>query len=256
MSDALHLSNSALAAFYLVFLIPLLLFQRWRLGLSKTLITAFTRMTLQLAIVGLYLQTLFNLDSFWLNTAWLMVMVLMAAWTICKQTGTQWQRTMPAVLTGQLIAIGFMLPVLMLGVIQTSPWWEARYLIPVAGMLLGNTLSANVLAIDRLQSSLKQRHAEYEYYVALGAPKPCTPFVKEAFAAALRPPMAAMSTLGIVSLPGMMTGQILGGTEPLLAVKYQLVIMIAIFISVVLSTAVSLSMIGKHISDPYGRLTL
>lgn len=256
MNDALELSSVALASFYLVFLIPLFIFQRWRVGLSKSLITAFTRMTLQLGIVGLYLQTLFNLDSFWLNTVWLMAMILMASWTICRQTDTQWQRIIPAVMSGQLVALGFMLPVLMLGVIQPSPWWEARYLIPVAGMLLGNTLSANVLAIDRLQSSMKQRHTEYEYYVALGAPTPHSPFVKEAFSAALRPPIAAMSTLGIVSLPGMMTGQILGGTEPLLAVKYQLVIMIAIFIAVVLSTAVSLSMVGKRVSDPYGRLTL
>lgn len=254
MNEALNINIWALSALYAVFLIPLLLFQRWQLGLSKTLISAVVRMTLQLALVGLYLQTLFNFASIWLNTAWLMVMILVASWTICKQAGTHWKRMLPAVLSGQLIALGLVLPLLMIGVIQTSPWWQAQYLIPVAGMLLGNTLSANVLAIERLHSSMKQRIDEYQYYVSLGAKQPGKPFLKEAFSAALKPPMAAMSTLGIVSLPGMMTGQILGGTAPLLAVKYQLVIMIAIFITVTLSVATTLILGSKNMADNYGRL--
>ncbi|CZF82976.1 hypothetical protein GCE9029_03556 [Grimontia celer] len=254
MNGALEISPWALAGLYCVFLIPLLLFQRWQLGLSKSLITSVVRMTLQLAVVGLYLQTLFNFASFWLNTAWLLVMILVASWTICKQADTPWRKMLPAVLSGQLVSLGIVLPLLMVGVIQTSPWWQAQYLIPVAGMLLGNMLSANVLAIERLHSSMKQRHAEYQFYVALGAKEPGKPFLKEAFSAALRPPLAAMSTLGIVSLPGMMTGQILGGTEPLLAVKYQLVIMVAIFITVTLSVATTLKLSSLRLTDSYGRL--
>ncbi|MGF1707018.1 ABC transporter permease [Enterovibrio baiacu] len=254
MSEVLNINHWALAGLYLLFLIPLILFQRWQLGLSKNLISSVVRMTLQLAVVGLYLQTLFSFANFWLNTLWLLIMIFFASITICKQASANMKALMPAVLAGQCLALGFVLPVLMVGVIQTDPWWKAQYLIPVAGMLLGNALSANVLALDRLHSSLKKRHAEYQFYVSLGAPTPSRPFMREALSAALKPPMAAMSTLGIVSLPGMMTGQILGGTEPLLAVKYQLVIMVAIFIVVFTSVSMTLLLAGKRLFDEYGNL--
>ncbi|WP_407333424.1 ABC transporter permease [Enterovibrio sp. 27052020O] len=255
-NSALNISNSALAAFYLIFLIPLLLFQRWQLGLSKPLITSVIRMTLQLAVVGLYLQTLFDFANIYLNTLWLLVMILVASWTVCRQAGANVKALLLPVLSGQVIALSCLLPVLMIGVIQTQPWWQAQYLIPVAGMLLGNALSANVLALERFHTSLKQRHDEFQFYLSLGSPAPAKPFIKEAFIAALRPPMAAMSTLGIVSLPGMMTGQILGGTNPLLAVKYQLVIMIAIFLTVTLSVATTLMFASRSAFNCYGQLKM
>ncbi|MDD1796201.1 ABC transporter permease [Enterovibrio makurazakiensis] len=256
MSEALVIGNGALAAFYLMFLIPLLLFQRWQLGLSKSLIFSVTRMTLQLAVVGLYLQTLFDFANIFLNTIWLLVMILVASWTVCRQAGAKPKSLLLPVLSGQAIALVCVLPVMIIGVIQAEPWWQAQYLIPVAGMLLGNALSANVLALDRFHASLKQRHDEFQFYLSLGSPHPSKPFMKEAFTAALRPPLAAMSTLGIVSLPGMMTGQILGGTTPLLAVKYQLVIMVAIFLTVTLSVATTLTLASHRAFDQYGRLKM
>ncbi|MEZ8142855.1 permease [Enterovibrio norvegicus FF-33] len=255
MNEALNINSWALAGLYLLFIIPLFFFQRWQLGLSKNLISAVVRMTLQLAVVGLYLQTLFAFANIWLNTLWLLIMILVASGTICKQASASLKQLIPPILAGQLLAMSLVLPVLMIGVIQAEPWWKAQYLIPVAGMLLGNALSANVLALERLLTSLKKRHAEYQFYVALGAPNPSRPFLREALTAALRPPIAAMSTLGIVSLPGMMTGQILGGTEPLLAVKYQLVIMVAIFISVFVSAATTLYFVSRRLFNRYGQLT-
>ncbi|KXF81882.1 ABC transporter permease [Enterovibrio coralii] len=254
MNEALNISNWALAGLYLAFLIPLFLFQRFSLGLSKDLISSVTRMTLQLAVVGLYLQTLFDFANIWLNTAWLLVMMCVASWTICKQSGVNRKSLLTPIFIGQLVAMLFILPLLTIGVIQADPWWQAQYLIPIAGMLLGNALTANVLAIERFFSALKTRHAELQYYVALGTPQPTKPFFKEAMTAALRPPLASMSTLGIVALPGMMTGQILGGTSPLLAVKYQLVIMVAIFISVTLSVSTTLWLSSRAIIDDYGQL--
>ena len=88
----------------------------------------------------------------------------------------------------------------------------------------------------------------------MGAPKPEQPFIRTAVKAALAPQLASMTTLGIVSLPGMMTGQILGGTEPLLAVKYQLVIMVAIFISATLSVTTTLTVASRSAFNRYGQL--
>ncbi len=256
MNDTVVISLWGMAAFYLLLLIPIALFARWQLGLTRSIVTAVLRMTLQLAVVGIYLQTLFDFQNPLLNLAWLTIMAGVAGVSICQRAELPLKRVLPAVLTGQAVALVVVLPMLLVMAIQLSPWWQAQYLIPVAGMLLGNCLAANVLALERWHSSLKSRLNEYQYYVSLGAPQPAQPFVKEAIKTALAPQLASMTTLGIVSLPGMMTGQILGGTEPLLAVKYQLVIMVAIFLAAVFSVATTLSLVNKYAFNRYGQLVI
>ncbi|PSW04306.1 ABC transporter permease [Photobacterium lipolyticum] len=256
MNNAVEISNLALAGFYLLLLIPLFLFHRWQLGLSRTLIEAVLRMTLQLAVVGIYLQTLFDWQNPGLNVLWLTVMVLIAGFSICRRAEMNVRKVLPAVLLGHVVALVVVLPAMLAGVIQAEPWWQAQYMIPVAGMLLGNCLTANVLALERWYSSLRDKQNEYQFYLALGAPNPGQPFIKTAVKAALAPQLATMATLGIVSLPGMMTGQILGGTEPILAVKYQLVIMVAIFIAGILSVTTCLAFVSRFAFNRYGQLTL
>ncbi|UXI03248.1 ABC transporter permease [Photobacterium sp. TY1-4] len=256
MNNALDISHLALGGFYLLLLLPLLLFARWQLGLGRTMVTAVLRMTLQLAVVGIYLQTLFAFENPLLNLAWLSVMVLVAGFSICRRAEISLKQVMPAVVAGQIVALLVILPALLAGVIQAEPWWQAQYMIPVAGMLLGNCLTANVLAIERWYCGLKERQNEYQFYLALGALNPVQPFIRTAVKAALAPQLASMTTLGIVSLPGMMTGQILGGTAPLLAVKYQLVIMVAIFIAATLSVATALALISRLAFNRYGQLVL
>ncbi|MEJ2766536.1 ABC transporter permease [Photobacterium sp. MCCC 1A19761] len=256
MNNALDISHLALGGFYLLLLLPLLLFARWQLGLGRTMVTAVLRMTLQLAVVGIYLQTLFAFENPLLNLVWLSVMVLVAGFSICRRAEISLKQVMPAVVAGQIVALLVILPALLAGVIQAEPWWQAQYMIPVAGMLLGNCLTANVLAIERWYSGLKEQQNEYQFYLALGAPNPVQPFIRTAVKAALAPQLASMTTLGIVSLPGMMTGQILGGTAPLLAVKYQLVIMVAIFIAATLSVATALALISRLAFNRYGQLVL
>jgi len=235
MNGAVNISVWALAGFYGLLLIPIYFFFRWQLKLTRSLITAVLRMTIQLAVVGLYLHTLFSLNHIGLNVLWLSVMISVAGYTVCKRAGVELKTVLPAV-------------------IQATPWWDAQYMIPIAGMLLGNSLSANVLALERWQSQLKEKHQEYQFYVAMGAPNPSQPFIKTAMGAAVLPQIAAMTTLGIVSLPGMMTGQILGGTAPLIAVKYQLAIMVAIFISGILSVATTLTLIQRRTFSEYGEV--
>ncbi|HIF9318009.1 ABC transporter permease [Photobacterium damselae] len=254
MNGAVNISVWALAGFYGLLLIPIYFFFRWQLKLTRSLITAVLRMTIQLAVVGLYLHTLFSLNHIGLNVLWLSVMISVAGYTVCKRAGVELKTVLPAVLIGLVVALVIALPAMLAGVIQATPWWDAQYMIPIAGMLLGNSLSANVLALERWQSQLKEKHQEYQFYVAIGAPNPSQPFIKTAMGAAVLPQIAAMTTLGIVSLPGMMTGQILGGTAPLIAVKYQLAIMVAIFISGILSVATTLTLIQRRTFSEYGEV--
>ncbi len=170
----------AMAGFYLLLLIPIFLFQRWQLGLKCCLINSVLRMTLQLSVVGIYLHTLFGLQSVVINIVWLSIMALVASYTICKRAEVNLKRVLPAVIVGQFTALIVALPVMLIGVIQVEPWWQAQYMIPIAGMLLGNSLMANVLALSRWGCLLKENHSEYQYYVSLGAPDPALPFIQTA----------------------------------------------------------------------------
>ncbi|QUJ69930.1 ABC transporter permease (plasmid) [Photobacterium sp. GJ3] len=256
MNSAVAITHLALAGFYLLLLVPLGLFSRWQLGLTQSAVVSVLRMTLQLAVVGVYLQVLFSFEHLGFNLLWLSLMVLVASLSICKRAGLPLGSATLAVSTGLVASLIVVLPAMLMGLIQADPWWQAQYLIPVAGMILGNALTANVLALERWYTSLKEKNNEYQFYLALGAPYPVQPFQREAVRAALTPQLASMSTLGIVALPGMMTGQILGGTEPMLAVKYQLAIMIAILVAVTISAVTTLGMMRRFAFDRYGRLKL
>jgi len=123
-------------------------------------------------------------------------------------------------------------------------------------MVLGNILRSNVIGLDRFYSELGRREHEYIHYIFLGASfkEAVKPFLREAFKAAVTPQIATLATIGLVALPGMMTGQILGGSSPSVAIKYQIMIMIAIFVSVSISTFLSIYFSTKLSFDKFGRL--
>jgi len=120
--------------------------------------------------------------------------------------------------------------------------FDARYMIAIGGMVLGNSLRSNVVGLGDFYQSLNKEEQFYFYRLSLGASRfeAMLPFAKRSFTSALNPTIATMATMGIVSLPGMMTGQILGGSVPLVAIKYQIAIMVAILASTVLSIALSI----------------
>jgi UDP-glucose/iron transport system permease protein len=111
-------------------------------------------------------------------------------------------------------------------VVQVRPWWEPQYIIPIAGMILGNSMTSAALAGDRLQGDLRARADEVEARLALGfsGQEAVQPMVRAALRAAMIPTVNGMMTVGVVQLPGMMTGQILAGSSPLLAIRYQIVV--------------------------------
>ncbi len=111
-------------------------------------------------------------------------------------------------------------------VVQVRPWWEPQYIIPIAGMILGNSMTSAALAGDRLQGDLRTRADEVEARLALGfsGREAVQPMVRAALRAAMIPTVNGMMTVGLVQLPGMMTGQILAGSSPLVAIRYQMVV--------------------------------
>ena len=237
-TDLINLGLLDLAAVYGLLLLVIGL-ARWnRFGQEKDLLVASLRMLVQLMAVGYVLKFLFTLDQAWAVLLVLLFMLVVAV----QMTVSRVQQKMPGIyrIVGGALFLGcgcttFLFCGLIIGL---TPWYDPRYLIPLAGMIIGNSMTGSSLAAERLTSEINDRREEIETALSLGVSslRAAQPAVHSAFRAALIPTVNAMAAMGIVFLPGMMTGQILSGTEPLLAVRYQIAIMCVITVSVALTS--------------------
>jgi putative ABC transport system permease protein len=258
MQNVIDISWFYLALFCASLLVPAALNRHFELGLGREALVSLLRMTLQLLLVGIYLEYLFDLNNVWVNLAWLIVMVLVASNAILNKSQLAKRLLLPVVAIALCIGLIPLLATLCLLVVQPTPLYSAQYMIPLAGMLLGNSLSGNIIALQHFFTSLEERWSEYEAAISLGAhPKLATlPFLQAALQKAMAPIIATMATTGLVSLPGMMTGQILGGASPIVAIKYQLLIMIAIFVMMSISLSFCLKFTVARAITPNGKVLI
>ncbi len=233
-----------MALLYGLCLLPILLLWLIGLRLSRDIGISILRMTIQLTLVGIYLKTLFDLNNPWLNGLWILVMLIVADLSILRRAGLKARYFALATFTAIASSILFSTAYLVVLVIQPTHYYDARYIVPLAGMILGNCLQGNVIALERFYSAVRKNENEYATFLMLGATRweAVRPYFREAIKAAINPTIAGMATMGLVSLPGMMTGQILGGSEPGLAVKYQIAIMICIFTSTTIASIINLKL--------------
>lgn len=202
----------------------------YRTGLVGRTLYAVLRMSLQLVLVGVYLKYIFELRSLWVNFLWLGVMVSFACGATISQSGLHWRSLLvPCWSAIGLTGIGTVL--YFVAGITGKSLDDAAMVIPIAGMLLGNSMRSNIVALERFYSSLVREEEGYLLRILYGAKRreALLPYIREALKAALGQNIASMITLGLVSLPGMMSGQLLGGSPPWVAIKYQIAIMIGIF---------------------------
>lgn len=242
--------------FYLLLLvIPIGILIYFKIKIIRSLLVSVLRMLVQLAFVGLYLEYIFKLDDPWINSLYIFVMVAVAAQTTISKSGLRFRVFFPYLLLSFVLtlAFGFLTFIIVLDI---STFFSARYLIPLGGMVLGNILRGNIISLERFFQSLSRREDEYIYYISLGANRweAFQPFAAESIKASLSPYLATIATMGLVSLPGMMTGQILGGASPVTAIQYQIMIMIAIFVASALSTFMGIIFSIMPAVDDYGRL--
>lgn len=242
MNGAVDLSSFSMFMIGVLLLLTVLIVSLLRLGIMKNLLISTFRMAIQLVLVGFFLEFLFRLNNSWVNVLWFLVMVLVAVFSVLNNSKLNLKYFALPVF-GALI-FSNLLVVLYFNtfIAQISNIFEAQYIIAIGGMILGNSLRSNVIGLgDFYQGIHKQEHL-YCYKLSLGASRfeAIRPFFKRSIILSIRPTLASMATMGIVSLPGMMTGQILGGSIPIVAIKYQIAIMIAILASTILSIALSL----------------
>lgn len=240
--NTLDIAAPQLAVLYGLCLLPVGVLWLVGLRLGRDIFIGVVRMSVQLTLVGFYLKTLFTLNNPWLNALWILVMLVVADLSIIQRAGLRARffalSTLVAVTVSTLLST-FYLVVL---VIRPELFYDARYLVPLAGMVLGNCQQGNVIALERFYAALRRNELEYQTFLLLGASRweAVLPYYRTAVKAAISPTLANMTTMGLVSLPGMMTGQILGGSEPWLAVKYQIAIMVGVFASTTLACAINL----------------
>lgn len=220
---------------YLVLLIlPIVAVNRY-LGIKneKKIAIAIIRMVIQLSIVGVYLQYIFDLNNSYINIAYIIIMMCVASFSIVGSTPLKLEKVFFPILLSLFIPNIIMVMFFNGLVVRIDNLFEAKYMITIGGMILGNGLSGNIVGLSTYYSGLKNNEEVYNYDLALGATKfeASLPYFKEAVLVSINPTIASMATIGLVSLPGMMTGQILGGSIPIDAIRYQIAIMIAIFVT-------------------------
>lgn len=202
-----------------------------RLGLARGLLVGAVRAVIQLVAVGYVLVYVFAAARWWLVLLALGVMLLAATATVSRRPSgraaagdrrTLWTISGTAMLVGAGLTLAYVTEV----VLHVEPWYDPRYLIPLFGMIIGNAMNGAALAAERLASEMESRRGEMEAYLALGATpaRASAEPVRRAMVAALIPAVNGLTVVGLVQLPGMMTGQILAGQSPLLAVRYQIVV--------------------------------
>lgn len=214
---------------------------RWqRLGLAKDFIVGAIRTVVQLVLVGYALVYIFAVGRWYVTVAALMLMLVVATFAA---VGRQKKKVGQGLhlLTGMamLLGSGFTLVYISSLVVRVHPWYDPRYMIPIFGMIVGSAMNGASIALERLAGEMEARRAEIEAYLALGATyqQAAQQPVRQALRASLIPTVNGLMVVGIVTLPGMMTGQILAGSSPLTAVRYQIVVVFMQAAAVAITTA-------------------
>ena len=247
------MTNGQLALVYTLLAAPLLVSAAFDLRRGREILWAVLRMTVQLGLVGLYIEALFAVDSPWLNALWIAVMITVAGTSVLGKAGIPRRPVVVAAIVGSMVP-GILLPLAVLvAVVRPEPWYAASMVVPLVGMVLGNSLRGNVVALSHFRTTLDRERVLYASRLMSGARRrdALRPVIRGALQASLAPQLASIATIGLVSLPGMMTGQILGGAPPLTAIRYQIAIMLTILSAVSLAAVLNLAVTARLLMDDH-----
>lgn len=229
---------------------------RWqKLGLEGQFLVATGRTLLQLAVVGYVLGAVFALGHPLPVLGIILLMVIIAA--IASKNRLRDAGNLPLMFGS--IFFGFALPLtyVLIFIVQPERWYDPQYLIPLSGMMLGNAMNSASLAGERLSSKIKSSRLEIETQLCLGATpeQAIANYRREAIRASLIPTINTMMVVGLVSLPGIFTGQVLSGIDPLNAASYQILILFMIAATNMLSTSLVTAGIYRQFFNANSQLT-
>lgn len=198
-----------------------------KLELSKPLFISSVRCFVQLTLVGFILDWAFGPGHPSKIGLIILVMVAIAAYTAVSHQKWRHKSLHARVFASLCLSLLLtMIPLLTL-ILELKPWYKPQYSIPLAGMVLANSMNGLVLYLERFRAEMRSRIPEFEAYLSVGAStwNSILPMVRDAVRASLLPRINELAIIGIVALPGMMSGQIIAGVKPVEAVKYQIIVM-------------------------------
>jgi putative ABC transport system permease protein len=254
--ETVDISLLSLILAFILLAVPVFLSRYYGLGLVRPLFNSVARMSIQLVLIGVFLKYLFLWNNALVNLAWLAIMILVAVFSAIHSSSMKPTKVLLPVFVSFSAATFVIVFYLNVFVVRLDNIFDARYLIILGGMLLGNSLRGNIVGIDSFYRSIRKDTKKYLYVLSLGAShhEALLPCLRESVKLALKPTIASMATMGIVALPGMMTGVILGGASPEVAIKYQIIIMIGIVVSTIASVVLTI-MLTLHVCfTKYGTL--
>jgi putative ABC transport system permease protein len=229
-----------LAMTMVLFAIVVALSIREGLKIERSLAIATVRTVVQLLFIGYVIKGLFDVDTWYIIVGALLLMMTYAA----KAGLGRMKKKVPGLFLPMWVGVVsgsiFTIAVVTGLVLKIDPWYRPDVLIPLGGMILGNAMNGGAIAADRLHTEIRARKDQIETYLMLGrdyryAAKEAR---REAVRAALIPTINSMMTVGLVHLPGIMVGTMLGGVEPMVAAKYQIIIMLMVASSVTVASSV------------------
>ncbi|ATY85859.1 iron export ABC transporter permease subunit FetB [Kyrpidia spormannii] len=242
-------------SFTLGFVVLALILSLWqRLGMEKDMIVSTVRATVQLLIVGYILKVVFSIQGPALILAMILLMLVVATFNAAKRG-----RGMPGIHLRILFALTLTEAVtqaflLLMRIVPPTP----QYVIPISGMIIGNAMVVAGLFLNRLRAEAENRKEEINLILSLGGTprQAIQPVLKTAVRAGMIPTIDSTKTTGLVQLPGMMTGQIIAGADPIQAVRYQLLILFAILASAALTSMVLGFLTYPRLFNTYQQLVL
>lgn len=220
----------------LIALIPvvavLVILNAWKIG-TRTSLYAIVRMLGQLLLIGYVLHFIFDADQVWMVVIVMAIMLSAASWISLRVAARQRWKLLKFALAAIVVGGGLTLVVVSQGVLRLDPWYQPQKLIPLAGMIFSNCMNAVSLCLDRCRAELDQG-------------KPFGTARSTALEASLIPITNSLFAVGLVAIPGMMTGQVLANVDPTIAARYQIMVMCMMFGSAGLSASLFLTLAGEH----------
>jgi putative ABC transport system permease protein len=241
---------------FLLLAIPVFIMHTTRLSMMRETVWSFLRMSVQLALAGVFLTVLFDYNDPLLNVLWLSVMIAVAAFeTVRKQELSIRKLYLPTV-AAFVIATILSLIYFETLILQGGGFSEARFLIPIGGMLLGNSLGGTIIAVSLFYNDLRRNEHRYISALSFGAQRTeaLLPHFRTALKSALKPSLGNVAVMGIVFLPGLMTGQLIAGLSPMTAITYQIALMLTIYTSTTVCVTLAIILTSYSSFDGFGML--
>lgn len=228
----------------------------FRVSLVKKSVTSIGRMIIQLFLVGIYLEYIFKFNNWAVNFIYILLMITVASISTIDMVELSYKKLIFPLFCSIFLSWTAVYTLYQIIILPDTNFFESRYIIPISGMLLGNVLKGQIIFLNNFFTQIKDGEDSYFYLLSMGATKfeALREFYRRSIISSLQPDLANMATIGLVALPGMMTGQILAGASPFTAIKYQISIMLAIFCIRGLSLMLTTFVINKIAFDGFSRL--